>query len=40
MKEDNGKQKVTPSFKLASDIESSTDLKQVLESRILHSKLK
>ena len=38
-KEDKGKQKVTPSFKLASDIETSTDLKHVLESRILDSKV-
>ena len=39
MKEDKGKQKIAPSFKLASDIETSTDLKHVLESRILDSKV-
>ena len=39
MKEDKGKQKVALSFKLASDIEPSTDLKQVLESMILYSKV-
>ena len=39
MKEDKGKQKVALSFKLACDIETSTDLKQVLESRILDSKV-
>ena len=30
IKEDKGKQKVGPSFKLASDIETSTDLRNVL----------
>ena len=39
MKEDKGKHKVAPSFKLVFDIETSTDLKQVLESRILDSKV-
>ena len=39
MKEDKGKQKIAPLFKLASDIETSTDLKHVLESRILDSKV-
>ena len=39
MKEDKGKQKVALSFKLTSDIETSTNLKHVLESRILDSKV-
>ena len=39
MKEDKWKQKVSLSFKLAFDIETSTDLKHVLESRILDSKV-
>ena len=37
MKEDNGKYKVALSFKLASNIKKPTDLKHVLESRILDS---
>ena len=40
MKEDKGKQKVASSFLLASDIETSTNLKKVLESKILDDKLK
>ena len=40
MKEGKGKKKVTPPFKLVSNIEISTDLKQVLESRVLDSKVK
>ena len=33
------KGKTSPSFKLASDIETTTDIKQVLETRILNSKV-
>ena len=35
----NGKQKIALSFKLASDIETSNDLKHVLELRNLYSKV-
>ena len=40
MNEDKGKQKVALTFKLTSDIETSTDIKKVLESKILNSKVK
>ena len=40
MKEGKGKHKVTPSFKLTFEIETSTDLKRVLECGILNSKVK
>ena len=36
---DKVKGKTSPSFKLASDIETTTDIKQVLETRILNSKV-
>ena len=36
---DKVKGKTSPSFKLASDIETMTDTKQVLETRILNSKV-
>ena len=36
---EKGKDKKSPSFKLLSDIEASTDLKKVLEERILDSKV-
>ena len=39
MKEDEGNQKVTLSFKLTSDIETSTNLKHVLKFRILDNKV-
>ena len=39
MNEDKGKQKVASIFKLTSDIETSTDIKKVLESTILSSKV-
>ena len=35
----NGKEKETPAFKLASDIEQQTDLKRVFEERILDSQV-
>ena len=37
--EEKGKQKATLAFKLASDIEATTDIEEILETRILDSKV-